>query len=141
MADVLIEIALLGGQEGYDYKQYATGDVLRGNLTVYPDSDVNCKHLYLRLLWHTTGRGTQFLEKVQEMDLFQGTLSGGMARSFDFEFSLPHQPWSFEGHYINVVWKVQAQVDVAWATDPKGEALFVLRPSMPHNPYSVIGDR
>jgi hypothetical protein len=131
MAEVAIEVSLQGGQEEIGYKQYATGDVLRGNLTVYPDSDVNCKHLYLRLLWHTEGRGTQYSQNVQEMDLFQGTLSGNMPRSFDFEFVLPDQPWSYQGHYVSVVWKVQAQVDVAWATDPKGEAAFVLRPLPP----------
>ncbi len=135
MAEVLIEIALKAGQDGY--QEFRPGDVLQGNLTVYPDSDVNCKHLYLRLLWHTAGRGTQFLEKVEEMDLYQGTLSGGMPRSFDFEFILPDQPWSFEGHYVSVVWKVQAQVDVAWATDPKGEAVFVLRPlPSAHKPFA-----
>ncbi|MBX3055989.1 MAG: hypothetical protein KF770_05905 [Anaerolineae bacterium] len=128
MADVLIEITLLGGETDYGYKRYAPGEALRGNLTVYPDSDIKCKNLYLRLLWHTAGRGTQFLEKVQELNMFSGTLSGGSPRSFDFEFVLPQQPWSFEGHYISTVWKVQAQVDVAWASDPKGEALFVLRP-------------
>jgi len=131
MAEVAIEISLQDSQEGYDYKRYACGDVLRGNLTVYPDSDLNCKHLYLRLMWHTEGRGTRYSENVQEMDMFQGTLSGGLPRSFDFEFILPDQPWSFEGHYVSVVWKVQAQVDVAWASDPKGETPFVLRPSIP----------
>jgi hypothetical protein len=129
MATVALELTLRGGEEGAGYRRYAPGDLLQGSLIVYPDADVNCKHLYARLLWHTAGRGSQYLEKISEQDLFQGTLPGNMPRSFEFEFVLPHQPWSFEGHYVSVVWKVQAQVDVAWASDPKAEMGLVVRPS------------
>lgn len=128
MAKVDFDLNLQGGEAGDGFQRYAPGDLLKGSLTVYPDGDVNCKHLYLRLQWHTAGRGTPYSQNVAEQDLFQGTLSGGMPRSFDFEFMVPYQPWSYEGHYVSTVWKVQAQIDVAWATDPKTEVGFVLRP-------------
>lgn len=134
MAKVDFQLVLQGGEEGHDTKRYAPGDPVKGLLIVTPDEDLNCKHLYLRLLWHTTGRGTQYKENVTELDLHQGKLAGGLPRSFNFDFTLPNQPWSFDGHYISVVWKIQAQVDVAWATDPQAEVSFVVRPSVPFNP-------
>ncbi len=129
MAQVDINISLQGGEDEYDYKRYTTSSELKGSVVIIPNEDVNCKHLYLQLLWHTSGRGTRHTEKVEELDLFQGTLQKGMPRSYDFQFVLPDQPWSYEGHYVSIVWKVHAQIDVAWASDPKGEVGFVLRPS------------
>ena len=128
MAKVVFNLTLHGGKDEFDYKRYAPDSEMKGTLTLYPNNTINCKHLYLRLLWHTSGRGSRYTETVSELDLFQGTLQQGLPQSFDFQFVLPHQPWSYEGHYISIVWKIQAQIDVAWASDPKGELGFVLRP-------------
>lgn len=134
MAEVIVLLTLQNGQNENGYGRFAPGDELRGNLQIFADGDVNCKHLYLRLLWHTSGRGTQYVEKVAEQDLFQGVIPANTPRWFDFAFQLPHQPWSYQGHYINVEWKVQAQLDVPWAADPKGEVAFILRPSATTSP-------
>ena len=104
------------------------GETVQGTVTVFPDQDLDCKHLFIRLLWHTEGRGTRYLETVQEMDVFQGKLQQGLPNSFEFSFVLPYEPWSYQGHYVSVVWKIQAQVDLSWSRDPQGEKLFVLRP-------------
>lgn len=129
MAEVILQLSLQSRETVAGHGRFQPGDPIQGNLTVLADENVNCKHLYLRLLWHTSGRGTQYLEKVAEQDLFQGNIPANTPRSFDFTFQLPQQPWSYQGHYINVEWKVQAQMDLPWATDPKGEVKFVLRPS------------
>lgn len=135
MAQIDFQLSLRGGEDEFDYKRYASGSSLQGTVIAIPDQDVNCRRFTVQLLWHTTGRGSRYTETVSELDLYQGTLQAGMPRSFDFDFVLPNQPWSFEGHYINIVWKVQVQVDVAWASDPKDEIAFVLRPSTPADSF------
>lgn len=131
MAKVDFELTLQGEDQIEEHARFAPGSELQGTVVVYPDEDVNCKHLFARLVWHTAGRGTRYSETAVETDLYQGTLMGGMPRAFDFSFALPRQPWSYEGHYVSIVWKVQIQIDVPWATDPKTEQAFVLRSSPP----------
>jgi hypothetical protein len=128
MANVEINLALQNGTDEYDYKRYTKGDSLKGSVVAIPDGEVDCKHFYVQLLWQTEGRGSQFTEMVAELDLYQGKLTAGMPRSYDFDFVLPDQPWSYDGHYINIVWKIRAQIDIAWASDPTAEVVFVLRP-------------
>ena len=111
-----------------EFAQLHPGETLQGTVMVFPDGDLDCQHLYIRLLWHTEGRGTRYLEKVDELDVFQGKLQKGMPNSFEFSFVLPYEPWSYEGHYVSVVWKVQAQVDLSWSRDPQDEKAFILRP-------------
>ncbi len=103
---------------------------LQGNVAIFPDKDLECKHIYIRLLWHTEGRGTQYLDKVEELDVFQGKLSQELPKAFDFSFVLPADPWSYSGHYVSVVWKVQAQIDLSWSKDPQAERPFILRPAI-----------
>jgi hypothetical protein len=128
MAGVKFNISLMG--EAYDvgYISFQPNETIRGTLSVFPEEDLECKHLYVRLLWHTEGRGTTYINTVEEFDLYQGTLRNGLPSSYEFTFTLPDQPWSYSGHYISIVWKVEAQVDLAWAKDPKEAAVFVLRP-------------
>ena len=115
-------------RSGSEYEQLHPGETLQGTVTAFPDKDLDCKHFYIRLLWHTEGRGTRYLEKVEELDVFQGKLQQGLPNSFEFSFVLPNEPWSYEGHYVSVVWKVQAQIDLSWSRDPQGEKAFILRP-------------
>lgn len=135
MAKIDFNLALQGGEEEFDYRRFEAGSDLKGTVTLFPNEDVDCKHLYLRLLWHTEGRGSRYTATIEEHDLFQGKLQNGMPRSYDFHFVLPNDPWSFAGHYVSIVWKVQVQVDVAWASDPKDEIGFVLRPSTSQNHF------
>jgi hypothetical protein len=128
MANVDIEVTLQNGTEQFGARQFRPGDVVQGSVTLYPDDDVKCDHLYVRLGWHTEGRGTRYREQANELDIYQGQLRNGMPQAFEFSFTLPEEPWSYEGHYVSVVWAVTVQVDVPWAKDPKYEEAFLLRP-------------
>ncbi|MCA9934912.1 MAG: hypothetical protein H6662_11070 [Ardenticatenaceae bacterium] len=129
MAKADISITLHRDDGGTDYTTFSPGKMLRGTVMIMPDSDVNCEHLYVHLGWHTEGRGTRFTQKVETRDLFQGTLSAGRPMTREFDFVLPASPWSYDGHYISIVWTVTAQLDVRWAKDPQHSEVIVLRPS------------
>lgn len=129
MTEIDFQLSLHDGEDEFDYKRYAPGSSLKGTVVAIPDQDLDCRRFLVQLLWHTEGRGSRYTKMVSELDLYQGNLPGGMPRSFDFDFFLPEQPWSFSGHYVSIVWKVQVQVDIAWTSDPKETIAFVLRPS------------
>ncbi len=122
------DITIQDGYEDLGIQYFQPGETIKGSVTVIPGKDMNCRHLYIRLLWHTEGRGTRYTDVVDEIDVFQGKLQNGMPRTFDYTFTLPRDPWSHEGHYVSVVWKIRAQIDLAWSSDPKGELAFVMAP-------------
>lgn len=130
MAKAEIEINLEDGAEAFGAIRYQPGSEVKGTAVISPDGDVACKHLYIRLEWHTEGRGTRYREQIDELDVYQGTLPAGFPNSYEFSFRLPDEPWSYEGHYVSVVWAITVQVDVSWAKDPKVEETFVMRPEL-----------
>lgn len=59
--------------------------------------------LQLRLVWNTTGKGTRDLEVVQTH-----TIRGAAAAGYeDFSLSLPHEPYSFSGSLISLIWALE----------------------------------
>jgi hypothetical protein len=128
MAKADFEIQFLDGEPAGTTTMYHPGDLLRGQVTIFTDSDVKCKTLHARLLWHTEGRGTRYQEVVAEKELFQGTLQAGFPNYYEFAFDLPRDPWSHEGYYVSVVWNVEIDIDVPWGKDIKETKSFLLRP-------------
>jgi hypothetical protein len=128
MAKADFDIQFLGGEPTGTTTLYHPGDQLRGQVTFFTDSEVKCKAVHARLLWHTEGRGTRFEEVIAENELFQGTLQAGLPNYFEFSFDLPGDPWSYEGHYVSVVWAVEIDMDVPWGKDIRENKPFLLRP-------------
>ncbi|MBI3948450.1 MAG: hypothetical protein HY321_21230 [Armatimonadetes bacterium] len=93
-----------------------------------PDGDVHCSHLRVRLQWRTEGRGNPATDKIAEVDVFQGTLSAGLPRTFDFRAQLPDEPWSYSGRYINIVWEIAVDLDVPWSVNPRHSQPLVMAP-------------
>jgi hypothetical protein len=134
MAKADIRIAFRERTEEFGVLRLRPAEFVQGTVTVIPDSEVKCNHLHVRLEWHTEGRGTEFRQKVEEKDVFQGTLQANMPRSFEFDFHLPEEPWSYEGHYISIVWAIVVQLDVPWGRDVKHEEQFLLLPERGETP-------
>ncbi len=128
MSDVSIEINLHGGEPVLDMRRYRPGEVVSGDVVIYPNKEIDARHIYIRLLWHTAGRGTKFEQKEEELDVYQGTLMAGMPSNYSFQFTIPEQPWSYEGHYIKVIWKVEVSIDLSWARDPNQEQMILVEP-------------
>jgi hypothetical protein len=78
------------------------------------------------LMWRTEGRGERDREHIDELDVYQGVLRPGPSH-FSFHFNLPDAPWSYAGHYIQIVWGIEVVLDVRWARDPKAFEPFILR--------------
>ncbi len=126
--DVQIRVLLDGGVESAGIRHYPPGGSLSGAVEVVPGEDVRCGHLWVRLEWHTEGRGDRDQGKVMEQDVYQGDLRAGTPVTFPFAFSLPDAPWSYAGHYVNIVWGIAVDVDVPWSRNPRYTQPFVMAP-------------
>ena len=128
MAGANIYITLQGGEMDGQWLRFAPGDTLRGSVQVVPDSDVRANHVWIRLQWHTEGKADRDLGRVAEQDIFQGQLTAQMPVQASFSFSLPQAPWSYAGHYINIIWEVLVEIDVPLAPDLRKGQMFILAP-------------
>ena len=104
------------------------GASIGGTIQVTPQENLNCRHLFARLRWYTEGRGDMDMQVLAEQDLHQGELRAGVPFYSRFQFRLPMQPWSYTGHYVNIIWEVEAVIDLALARDPRAGLRFILAP-------------
>ena len=72
-----------------------------------------------RVARHTEGRGDKDEGVGAEQDLFQGELRANTPAYYRYHLKLPQEPWSYAGRYVNIIWEVEASIDLAWARDPK----------------------
>jgi len=128
MSSVEFQIDIRGGEEQGDLVRFRPGETLQGSVRIIPESDLQARHVFVRLMWQTEGRGDRDQAVIAEQDVFQGELKGGASSYHSFHFSLPEQPWSYAGHYIQIVWLVEVSIDLALARDPRGQKTFVLSP-------------
>lgn len=123
----IIQLTLCDGQDEGGLMRYEPEQTMRGTIQLTPDSgDLNCKHIFVRLQWHTEGRGDRDEQCIAQLDVFQGTLQARIPTTYNFTFMLPRQPWSYVGHYINIVWEIEVEVDVAWSINPRRSQPFVM---------------
>jgi hypothetical protein len=130
MARADFQITLRGGEfQGGGWQRFEPGSLIEGTVQIVTDSDVRANHVWLRVQWHTEGRGDRDQGKAGEMDLFQGVLTAQTPLTQSFHFTLPHEPWSYAGRYINIIWEVTAEIDIPMAPDLRGSMPFILAPS------------
>ena len=128
MAKANFEITLRDGEMEGDVMRFEAGGYLRGSVQVTPVSDLDCRHLFARLVWRTEGRGDRDRGVAAEMDLFQGLLHAGSVTHHTFHFTLPQEPWSYAGYYVNIIWELEIVIDIPRAVDPKASSPFILAP-------------
>ena len=128
MSNATFEIEIRGGELEGELMRFRPGDTLQGSVRITPDEDLKARHVYARLQWHTEGRGDRDRDVIEDLDLFQGILRAGSPIYYSFHFKLPEHPWSYAGHYVNIVWEIVTSIDLALARDPQATHPFVLAP-------------
>jgi hypothetical protein len=128
MGPAQIHVNFQGGRLEEGFPCYEPGAPISGTVDVRPVSDLKCNHLYVRLQWHTEGRATRDEGKAGELDVYQGPLSAGLPVSYSYRFVLPREPWSYTGHYVNIVWEVFVELDIPWAGNARHGQRFVMAP-------------
>jgi hypothetical protein len=129
MAQANFIFSLNGGDFDGGGQRFAPGDTLQGSVQLVPEGNIKANHVWVRLQWHTEGRGDRDQGRVAELDVFQGTLTAQTPYTFGFSFVLPPEPWSYAGHYINIIWEVVAEIDIPLAFDVRQSQSFILAPA------------
>mgnify|MGYP001099690705 CR=1 FL=1 len=129
MSDVSIEIHLNDGEPVLDMRRYRPGDTISGQVIIYANQVLNPRKVTASLEWQTAGRGTTYNEKIEEYTLLNGDpLTTGFPNTYPITFTLPEKPWSYEGHYIKIFWKIAVNIDLAWKKDPRQEQMILVEP-------------
>ena len=128
MAQAEISIQLINGKAEAEGWRFTPGDVVRGSTALLPKEDMNCRSVYIVLQWRTRGRGTAHLKTIQRLDVHQGELKTDWPLTFQFEFMLPNEPWTYTGHYINIDWEIMVGIDLAWQSDPVQKTMLIVSP-------------
>lgn len=128
MDEITFSVTLRDGVMEAGLMRYEPGDVISGLVQIIPNKDTNSRGAAVRLQWRTEGRGDTNSESIGETEIWQGNMQKGRPVQGEFRFQLPQEPWSYSGHYINIVWEIFVYVDVPLAGDPKFSQPFVVRP-------------
>jgi hypothetical protein len=126
MADVDIELALQGGEVEGGRRHYEPSSPVRGSVRLTPHDTVDCRRVVTRLEWHTEGTGDRDRECVDETELVTGPLSEPVDRRFTL--TVPRQPWSYSGRYLNIIWHVGVMVDIPLAKNISAEEQIIVAP-------------
>lgn len=131
MANATIQITLNGGEMlPGNILRFDPNGLMQGTVQIVPQENINAKAVYVRLEWHTEGRGDRDTGQVAQAQIGGGQLSANQPLVQGFNFQLPPSPWSFAGHYINIVWTIKVVIDIPFASDLNASQVFVLAPKV-----------
>lgn len=129
MAGADIRFTLSGGEPVEGLMRFEPGAMLQGQVQVTPQDDIRCNAVRIRLQWHTEGRGIRDEGVAAEIPMAgQGTLQASVPLSQQFNIILPKAPWSYAGHYINIIWELKVTIDIPLASDINAAQPFILAP-------------
>jgi hypothetical protein len=84
-----------------DRRWYLPGENVSGRIVW--NLDVPADAVELRLFWHTSGKGTEDVEIIDDLRVDAAGASGER----DFSFRLPLGPYSFSGSLITLAWALE----------------------------------
>ena len=88
-----------------DKSTYLPGQTISGMVSwgeLPPETD----KVAVRLIWFTSGKGDRDVQIVGELDVDRP----GAAGELEFNFVVPHRPYSFSGQLISLTWALEAIV-------------------------------
>jgi hypothetical protein len=107
-----------------EYADYRVlGEPISGKVRIAADEPITCRSVTVSIGWHTEGRGDRDEGTVWESQVHEGEIPAG-EMELPFRAELPDGPMSYAGQYINILWEVAAQIDLAWKRDPTAERRF-----------------
>jgi len=121
MADIDLRIELDAPEASY-----RPGEVVNGRVVVRATQDTTCDGLSAKLEWFTHGKGNRDAGTGYKIDppaseLFKGQWRAGQEASYAFSFEVPALPLTYAGELLNVDYRVRAEADIPWTTDPSCE--------------------
>lgn len=128
MADVDFQVSFTTGEREGAFQRFEPGSAVIGSVQVDPKENVRSRAIRAKLSWHTEGRGDTDSKTIEERVLAEGGLMAGLPQRFTFDFRLPGEPWSYAGHYLNIIWSLVITVDVPLARDTVHRERIIVAP-------------
>lgn len=113
-----------------DDRQYQAGDEVTGRVHVSVDKDCECDELTVTAQWYTHGRGTPTSgSEHTTLVVANEDWKPGESHTYPFSILLPNGPCTYRGHYLNVDWSVEADIEISWSFDPEVDKDIVVEPA------------
>lgn len=93
--------------------RFAPGETVKGTVELHPRDEFQAESITVALGWHTEGRGDTDRGTGPSVNVYSGMVSAGGSMTFDFELTMPTEPWSYGGQLIQILWGVEVTIDVA----------------------------
>ena len=109
--------------------RFPPGEQISGLVEIFPETTIRCQGVEIRVMWYTEGKGRRNEGIVQTLRFDVKQLGPGHSFREPFSCTLPSAPWSYAGHFINIVWAVHVKIDIPLSPDINRESRFLLLPS------------
>lgn len=83
-------------------KVFQPGETISGAVE-WSEIPPDAERVEIRLIWYTTGKGTQDVETIEKVEIASPPPTGRER----FEFVAPHRPISFSGMLIQLTWAIE----------------------------------
>lgn len=90
-----------------DGAAFEPGAEVRGRVEWQAEAGDRPKAVWISLLWHTEGKGTEDVDVIQKVELDHPPVIGEES----FAFRLPSFPWSFSGTLLSLIWAIEASLE------------------------------
>lgn len=136
MAKADFQITISGGEMAGESMRFDPGSFLDADVQIIPQETIKHRSIRVTLEWHTEGYGNRDRGQAAiEILAHEGTLEPGQSIYKRLSFNLPNEPWSYAGHYINIIWELKATIDIAMGRDVEGSERFILAPREMRAPH------
>lgn len=109
--------------------RFPPGEQISGLVEIFPEETIRCQGVEISVQWYTEGKGRRNEGIAQSWRFDVNQLGPGQGFSEAFSCTLPSAPWSYAGHFINIVWAVHVKIDIPLAPDVNRESRFLLLPA------------
>lgn len=118
----MIEFAL-------DSPEVPVGGRLKGTVRWAPAAETKIRRLIIKAGWRTEGRGDEDEQEVFRAEHPGQTVPAGGLVSVAFEVPIPEDgPITYEGKLIRILWAVECELDIPWASDEEKSGPFRVVP-------------
>jgi hypothetical protein len=126
MSAAPIEIELeQEGETAVSPPHYQPTDEIKGVVTLTADRPLKAQPLTISLVWRVEGSAVTPQTITSQEAMVE--LPAAATQSLPFAFSLPAQPWSYEGQVVSIVWHVEARLGKGRRSQLT-QAALVMRP-------------
>jgi hypothetical protein len=142
MANADIQITISGGEMAGEQMRFDPGSALQASVQIIGQENLKYRSIRVTLGWHTEGYGNRDHDDAAVSILDQeGMLQPGSSFYRQMSFNMPNEPWSYAGHYINIIWEAKATIDIAMGKDIEAVQRFILAPREAQSPLALEQSR